>query len=77
MSEADDEQLEAAVAETLAAHPEAVDRWLANQPGAWGFLSGQGILAYRRRLERQLTESERRRLWTVLWNALEARRRKA
>ena len=74
MSHANDEQLEAAVAETLAAHPDAVDRWLANQRGAWGFLAGQGILALRRRLERRPTDDERKRLWTALWSALEARR---
>lgn len=76
VSEANDEQLKAAVEETLAAHPVAVDRWLANESGAWGFLAGQGILALRRRLERKLTDAERRRLWTALWNALEARRQR-
>jgi hypothetical protein len=59
-----------AVAETIAANPEAVDRWRTSQPGAWGFLAGQGILAYRARLGRRLAEAERRQLWAALWAEL-------
>ena len=59
-----------AVAATLASHPAAVERWRANEPGAWGYLAGQGVLAYRARLERQLTDVERRRVWAALWTAL-------
>jgi hypothetical protein len=66
--------LAAAVAETIAAHPQAVERWRTNQPGAWGFLAGQGVLAYRARLGRPLSEIERRGLWATLWAALETQR---
>lgn len=62
-----------AVAEALATHRAVVDQWLANRPGAWGVLAGQGVLAYRRRLGRKLTEAERRTVWAALWAALEAR----
>ena len=63
-----------AVGETLAAHPEHVRRWLGNEPGAWGFLAGQGVLALRRRLGRRPTDAERRGLWAALWAALEGMR---
>jgi hypothetical protein len=66
--------LELAIKETIAANPEQVARWQDNLPGAWGFLAGQGILAYRRRLGRSLTDTERRRLWSALWARLEATR---
>jgi hypothetical protein len=60
-----------AISSTLASYPEAVARWRANEPGAWGFLAGQGVLAYRARLGRGLTDVERRQLWASLWAALE------
>jgi len=37
------------------------------RPKAWGALAGQGVAALRARLGRQLTEAERRALWTALW----------
>lgn len=63
--------LEEAIAEALAAHPEQVARWRRREPGAWGFLAGQVVLAYKRRLGRSLTETERRRVWAAAWSALE------
>ena len=69
--------LQDAVAETVRSNPAAVQRWLANEPGAWGYLAGQGVLAYRRRLGRKLTDDERRTLWAALWRALEGLRGQA
>jgi Asp-tRNA(Asn)/Glu-tRNA(Gln) amidotransferase B subunit len=66
--------LRQAVQETILAHPEVVQRWIQNQPGAWGFLAGQGILAFRRRLGRRPDDVERRALWQALWTALETLR---
>ena len=37
------------------------------RPKAWGALAGHGVAALRERLGRQLTDEERRALWTVLW----------
>jgi hypothetical protein len=68
------DHLTAAVATTIAAHPDQVARWQSAVPGAWGFLAGRGVLAYRDRLGRTLTEPERRQLWETLWAALEKRR---
>jgi hypothetical protein len=56
----------------LAAHPDRVDAWLANEPGAWGYLAGQAVLAERRRVGRTLTERERRLVWLGLWDRLMA-----
>lgn len=60
-----------AVRETIAAHPDAVARWMRNEAGAWGFLAGQGVLTYRRLLGRRLSDAERRALWHTLWTALD------
>ena len=54
----------------IAAHGDRVQAWIANEPGAWGFLSGQAVLEERRRLGRSLTEPERRLIWQALWNRL-------
>jgi hypothetical protein len=37
------------------------------RPKAWGALAGHGIAALRERVGRQLTDAERRALWTALW----------
>lgn len=58
----------------LEAHADKVQAWLANEPGAWGFLAGQAVLAERRRLGRGLTEPERRIVWQALWDRLTALR---
>ncbi|HEY3107569.1 MAG TPA: hypothetical protein VGL23_02375 [Chloroflexota bacterium] len=60
---------------TIAGHPEQVEAWLAERPGAWGFLAGQAVLRERERLGRRLTEPERRRVWAALWAELERLRR--
>lgn len=67
-----EDPLHAAVAETVANHPEQVRRWTRNLPGAWGFLAAKGILAYKRRLGRPLGEADRRVLWAALWESLSA-----
>jgi len=66
--------LDEAVSATIRDHPEAVRRWLANEPGSWGFLAGKAVLDYRRRLGRTLTEAERRAVWSLLWGRLTALR---
>ena len=66
--------LASAVTVTIASHPRQVKDWLANRPGAWGFLASQGILAYRNRLGQRLSDAQRRQLWAALWTALERQR---
>ncbi|HVB96712.1 MAG TPA: hypothetical protein VNG11_03185 [Chloroflexota bacterium] len=74
MSDAAD-PLMSAVEDTIASNPRQVEDWLANRPGAWGFLAGQGILAYQNRIGQRLIETQRRQLWSVLWTALEQQKR--
>ncbi len=54
--------------------PETVTTWpdlalgtRTARPKAWGALAGHGVAALRARLGRQLTDAERRALWTALW----------
>ena len=63
--------LAAAVAETISSYPDLVAACLQQQPKAWGALAGRGVQAYQAHLGRKLTESERRRVWQALWDALE------
>ena len=37
------------------------------RPKAWGALAGHGVATLRERLGRQLTDAERRAMWTALW----------
>jgi hypothetical protein len=68
------DELSDVVASVLAAHPAQVARWQRSEPGAWGFLAGQVVLAYRRAVGRSLSDGERRRAWAAAWAALEATR---
>lgn len=58
------------------AHPDRVDGWLRNEPGQWGFLAGQAVLAVRRLIGRRLNDAERRWVWHRMWQTLEERRRR-
>jgi hypothetical protein len=61
--------------ETALAQNEAwVERWLRDEPGAWGRLAGAAVLACRARAGRPLTEAERRRVWAHAWRSLQSRR---
>jgi hypothetical protein len=44
--------------------------WMQEQPGCWGFLAGQAVVACRRRAGRPLAEEERRLVWSRLWRLL-------
>ena len=65
------EVLDPVLTHVLSEHSEKAWSWMRNEPGAWGFLAGQGVVATRRQLERQLTDSERRMVWSRLWWWLE------
>jgi Asp-tRNA(Asn)/Glu-tRNA(Gln) amidotransferase B subunit len=64
------EAIAEAVERVIAEHRQEVDRWLADEPGAWGFLAGQCIIRCREALGRRLSEAERRAVWQALWDAL-------
>jgi hypothetical protein len=52
-----------------------VAAWLLDQPGSWGALAAQAILATRRALGRSLDDAERRIVWQALWDRLALLRR--
>ena len=65
------EVLDPVLRQVLSDHSDRAWAWMRNERGAWGFLAGQGVAATRRHLERQLTDSERRMVWSRLWWWLE------
>ena len=58
------------------AHPEQVAGWMRNEPGQWGFLAGQAILAVRQLVDRRLEDPERRWVWHRMWVVLQDRKRR-
>ena len=65
------ESLDPVLRQVLGDHREKTIAWMGRERGAWGFLAGQGVTAARRHLGRQLTDSERRMVWSRLWWWLE------
>ncbi|MBM3924705.1 MAG: hypothetical protein FJ320_01750 [SAR202 cluster bacterium] len=59
-----------AAQQVIEAHPDTVQAWADNQPGAWGKLAGLAVADCRRRLNRPLTDDERRLVWHMLWTRL-------
>lgn len=70
-----DLDLTAILAAVVAEHAGLVAAWLHDEPGSWGALAAQAILATRRALGRSLTDAERRIVWQALWDQLIAIRR--
>jgi hypothetical protein len=58
------------LAAVVAEHTGLVAAWLRDEPGSWGALAAQAILATRRALGRSLTDAERRIVWQALWDQL-------
>ena len=69
-----DAALDRLLREVVAAHPDRVEGWICNEPGQWGFLAGQAVLAVRRLIGRRLTDGERRWVWHRMWQTLEGER---
>ena len=64
------EPIEEAVRLTIELNTSVVQKWIAGQPGSWGFLAGKAVIAYRQKLGRKLTNHERSTVWHLLWNRL-------
>jgi uncharacterized protein (TIGR00290 family) len=64
--------LDAVVGEIVADHQELARDVRSSTPKAWGKLAALGVVAYRGRLGRALSEPERRALWSALWRATHA-----
>ena len=62
--------LDAILAATVIEQDRLVAAWLRDEPGSWGALAGQAIIATRRALGRGLTDAERRLVWQRLWERL-------
>jgi hypothetical protein len=62
-----DEVILAVAHETVEAWPDLAVGTRTARPKAWGALAGHGVAALRARLGRQLSDAERRALWTALW----------
>ena len=65
------ETLDPVLSQVLSENGDKVWSWICNEKGAWGFLAGQGVVAARRHLGRQLSDSERRMVWSRMWWWLE------
>ncbi len=65
------EELDPVLRQLLGDHRDKTLAWMHREPGAWGYLAGQGVAATRRHLGRQLTDPERRMVWSRLWWWLE------
>jgi hypothetical protein len=63
--------LESVVADIIQNNPLVVKRWVAGEPGTWGFLAGKAVLATKEKLGRKLCQSERRVVWGLLWAQLQ------
>ena len=63
--------LDALLEGVIRQHKAKVVGWMRDEPGCWGFLAGQAVVACRGQLSRPLTEAERRMVWDRLWRWLE------
>jgi hypothetical protein len=64
-----DDVILAVARETVRAWPDLAEGTRTARPKAWGALAAKGVAAFRDRLGRPLTESERRTFWAALWQA--------
>ena len=64
------ESLDAVLVAVLRGHREKVAGWLRDEPGSWGFLAGQAVVACRDQQGHPLSEPERRLVWSRLWQLL-------
>ena len=64
---ATDEVLDPILVGVVTGNQDKVIAWLQNQPGAWGFLSGQAGTAVSDYAGRKLDDTERRLVWSRMW----------
>ena len=69
-------ELERLLSGVISANQAKVEGWMASEPGCWGYLAGQAVMACRDHMGRQLTHLERRVAWSRLWSLLEDARRR-
>ena len=67
----DTSSLETVLFGVLKDNPQRVVGWIREEPGCWGFLSGQAVAGCKTHSGRALSEGERRWVWHRLWQMLE------
>ena len=65
------DELDPVLKQVIGDHSDKALAWMRTESGAWGYLAGQAVAATRRHLDRQLTDPERRMVWSRLWWWLE------
>ena len=65
--ELNDSDLNEILINVLSQNRQSVVGLFRNEPGSWGNLAGQGVVACRDHLGRGLTDTERRLVWDRLW----------
>ena len=65
------EVLDPVLRQVLSDNADKAMAWMRRERGAWGYLAGRGVAATRREMGRQLTDPERRMVWSRLWWWLE------
>lgn len=65
------EVLDQLLTQVVQSHQEKVIGWMRDEPGCWGYLSGQAVAACRAQVDRPLEYAERRLVWDRLWWLLE------
>ena len=65
------EVLDPLLTQVVRSHQEKVIGWMRDEPGCWGYLAGQAVLACRTQVDRPLEDAERRLVWDRLWWLLE------
>ena len=74
MAESMEDVVDRAASDVLLREQIDVQRWLRDEPGAWGALAGKATIATRELLGRPLSSDERRVVWAVMWSRLVALR---
>ena len=62
-----DDVIPAVAQKTVQTWPDLALGTRTGRPKAWGALAAHGVAALRARLGRQVTDAERRALWSALW----------
>ncbi len=59
------------LADVVKGNQDKVVGWMKGEPGAWGFIAGQAVIAVRGQAGRDLADMERRLVWSRMWWWLE------
>ena len=65
------EAIDRLLADVVKGNQDKVVGWMKGEPGAWGFIAGQAVIAVRGQAGRDLADMERRLVWSRMWWWLE------